>query len=179
MPLNLLTDILFPPELPIENHGSLWPEVEHELEARLPHDYKTFIDSYGTGKINSFILIFNPFSTNQYVNLKDQAHRQLDALRTLIKGGESCPYPLFPEPGGLLPVGITDNGDVIHWLTKGSSDAWSVVVNDSRSPEYEEFDCDLTSFLASILTRDIRSKIFPESFPNTQPRFEPISSSRV
>jgi hypothetical protein len=39
-------------------------------------------------------------------------------------------YPLYPEPGGLLPWAGTGNGVQLCWLTEGESDAWPVVVFD-------------------------------------------------
>lgn len=35
----------------------------------LPLDYKKFINKYGTGSINDFIWILNPFSENENLNL--------------------------------------------------------------------------------------------------------------
>lgn len=40
---------------------------------------------------------------------------------------EKCPYPFYPEPGGLLPWAGTDNGDRVCWLTEGQPDGWTVV----------------------------------------------------
>ena len=132
----------------------MWEKVEERLGLGLPTDYKEFITLYGSGRISKFVWIFNPLSKRKNINLFEQVERQLSALRTLSSEfREQCPYKLFPASGGLLPVGLTDNGDVLHWLTSESPSNWSVVVNASRGPEYQRFDHSLSTFLVRILTR--------------------------
>jgi len=173
MAINDLITLMPPPEAPIEAGGATWASVESAVGSVLPIDYKEFIEKYGTGRINGFVWIFNPFSSRQGINLVNQLSVQINALKTLAQDfGEQCPYPLFPEDGGLLPAGITDNGDVIHWLTKGEPNAWKIVVNEARGPRYEEFDSDLTSFLNEILTRGAHCSLLPRIFPEGRPTFE-------
>jgi SUKH superfamily protein len=151
-----------------------WELIESTIGTVLPADYKQFIDTYGSGAIGRFVSIFNPFSKNQHVNLLDAIRTKLDALRELQGEFESeRRYPLFPEAGGLLPFGGTDNGDVFFWKTSGEPDQWPVVINESRAPEYEEFAIDMTGFLAGILMRTITSAILPRAFPSQTPRFSP------
>jgi hypothetical protein len=99
----------------------------------------------------------------------------LAALRELkgMPGIRHVPYPLFPEPGGLLPFGIDDNGDGLYWLTTGEPDQWSIVVNESRAPEYEQFDMSVTEFLQEVLSRKTICEIFPSDFPLEEPDFQP------
>src|SRR5215475_9300487 len=113
------------------------------------------------------------FPTIRASILMNQVSMQLSALKELAQDfGEKCPYALFPETGGLLPVGITDNGDVIYWLTRGKPADWKIVVNQARSQRYEEFDCDLISFLRKILMRDSQCSLFLQDFPQGTPYFE-------
>jgi hypothetical protein len=84
---------------------------------------------------------------------------------------------LYPEIAGLLPFGITDNGDVLFWKTMGTPENWSVVVGNSRSPEYQEFQISMTSFIASVLNGTKRVAAFPEDFPNSSPSFKPYRHS--
>jgi hypothetical protein len=173
MAIEDLIIIMPPPEAPIEVRGATWATVENAIGAVLPIDYKKFIEKYGSGRINGFVWIFNPFSERQSINLVSQISVQLNALKTLVQDfGEQCPYQLFPQNGGLLPLGITDNGDVIHWLTKGGPTDWKIVVNEARGPRYEEFDVDLTSFLSKILTRGSQCSLLPPNFPEGTPSFE-------
>jgi len=147
-----------------------WAECEAKL-TRLPPDYKSFLEDYGTGCIDGFIWIFNPSSQNPNLNLLVQVKRQLSALDELIQQKtESKIYPLYPEIAGLLPFGITDNGDVLFWKTMGTP-------GNSRSPEYQEFQISMTSFIASVLNGTKRVAAFPEDFPNSSPSFKPYRHS--
>jgi hypothetical protein len=174
MAIENLISIMPPPEAPIEASGTTWVSVESAVGTILPGDYRAFIEKYGSGRISGFVWIFNPFSKRQSINLVSQLSVQTDALKSLAQDfGEKCPYPLFPENDGLLPLGMTDNGDVIHWLTKGKPNDWKIVVNEARGPRYEEFDSNLTSFLWEILTRASRCNLLPRDFPQGSPNFEP------
>jgi len=127
----------------------------------LPDDFKDFIRIYGSGRIGRFMWVLNPFAKNPNINLLEQSREQLESLRYLRDRGETNPYALYPESGGLLPVAVTDNGDVIHWLTRGVAVDWAIVVNDSRSPDYEQFNCNLTEFLAGLLDQSLICGILP------------------
>lgn len=48
--------------------------MEKNLGMILPLDYKKFINKYGTGSINDFIWILNPFSENENLNLIKKGH---------------------------------------------------------------------------------------------------------
>jgi hypothetical protein len=109
------------------------------------------------------------------LNLLNQIPRQLSALRDLINDfGEVIPFSLYPEREGLLPVGLTDNGDVLYWLMRGEPDQWSVVLNESRGPKYETFAGSLSSFLTESLTGRVKFKIFPDNAFKQKARFETL-----
>lgn len=172
MAIESIFTVMTPPTDPFEAPIiSEWVEVENKLGITLPGDYKEFIQLYGTGKVNDFIWIFNPLSKNQNINLIEQVRIQLETLIQLQSYGEVIPYKLFPEKGGILPLGMTDNGDVLFWKTEGSSNNWTILVNESRSDEWESFDMSITQFLVEILTHKISCKIFPQNFPNANPVF--------
>jgi len=171
MTLSYLTKILPPPIQPVEACGS-WSNIEEALGALLPADFKEFIETYGSGTIAQFMSVLNPFSDRPGLKLLERPQRQLDALRVLQdEFGEQNPFPLYPAPRGLLPVAITDNGDVVHWRTNGEAVDWPMVVNESRSPDYQEFQCNLTEFLAGNLDGTIACDAFPRSVFSNSPIF--------
>ena len=177
MSLDSLLGTLPLPQKPVEVPTSEnWNTVEMQLR-QLPRDYKAFLDRFGTGNVSHFLWVLNPVSKNRHLNLLREMEPILSALRELREAGEPCPNPLYPEPGGLLPFGKSDNGDALYWLTIGEPDQWPVVVNAARDPVYEKFECDMTDFLAGILTGRIRCSVFPEGFPSGPPAFAPSSPS--
>src|SRR5215216_123968 len=94
--LNVLTTLMPPPPTPSEppNEGG-WQSVEARLGMELPEDYKQFITHYGTGAVDTFLWVLNPFSTNTHLNLFDEGRVKLEALRELRY--ETIPYPLYPD----------------------------------------------------------------------------------
>jgi hypothetical protein len=130
---------------------------------RLPADYERLARTYGPGCFDDFIWLLVPGAANENLDLDRQAEVRLDALRTLQ---EPLPY----EP--LLPFAFTDNGDVVYWHTLSEEpDAWTVVANESRGPEWFAFDGTATEFLASVLSGATRVPFFPADFPGPDPGF--------
>ncbi len=174
MTLEFLCRVLPTPIAPIESGSTEeWSEIEKVVDIILPSDYKQYINTFGTGCIGNFLWPFNPFSDNKFLNFGEQIDARLDALRVLKEkwGDRQCPYPLYPEPEGLLPWGASDNGDVLYWLTAGHPDDWSVIINEARSPVYEEYKESTTSLLAKLVLGEIVSEIFPPDFPDREALF--------
>jgi hypothetical protein len=148
-----------------------WARCERELGIAIPNDYRALVDRYGTAVFGEFIVIFSPAAKSKYVNLVESARDFLAGARELREdlGDEWVPYPLHPEKGGLLPFGNTVNGDLLFWLTRGSPSKWKVVVNATRSPDYEEFNMSATTFIARVLRGDVRPEHFPEDLWPAKP----------
>jgi hypothetical protein len=171
-----LQRILPPPSAPLERPTSAqWKDTEARLGV-LPEDYKRFIDLYGTGCIDCFLWIFNPFAQNENLRLDAQADRQLDVLRSVAESEPDHPATaIISRPQDLLPVGITDNGDVICWRKVGDPDGWTTCVFSARGQEHEEYPAGLVAFLCTVLSRAVRSRLFPRDFPGDAPTFSPLS----
>lgn len=172
MSISSLLTILPPPINPVETpRPEDWNAVEKQI-GNLPTDFKTFIERYGSGTIDRFLWILNPFSANKHANLIKRMKPVISAIQELKRDWpDQHPYRLFPEPGGLLPFGGSDNGDTMFWQTVGKPDEWPIVVNAARDPDYEKSECGMADFLAGILTRRIRCSIFPTGFPSDRPSF--------
>lgn len=175
MSLTALLAVLPPPRDPSETGDQAgWAELGVNLGVDLPADYHEFIAAYGTGYIAGFLWVFNPFSADSNVNFGLQTKQRIDAHRTFRgRFPKMVPFRLFPEEGGLLPFGATDNGDVMFWLTEGPADGWKTVVYASRADEFEVFGLEMTEFLARVLGSSIRCRIFPSDFPSGDVSFAP------
>ena len=149
-----------------------WATMETALGTPLPSDYRAFVERYGAGRIAGFVWVFVPGASHDTIDLEVQAAAQREVLAELEASGERIPYPVYPAPGGLLALGMTDNGDVLHWRTVGPPDAWTIVVQAARGPEFVADAHDLTGFLAGILDRTIRCPAFPADFPPDTIGFE-------
>lgn len=141
-----------------------WLRVEQALGTKLPEDYKQYIRYYGLSYVCEFLRVPSPFVIDgDYLNLKRFSELQSEAFRiTRDKfGTRVVPYPIYPEEGGLLAWGVTDNGDVIYWRTVGDPNSWTIVVNESRSDWYEEFPFGMVEFVVKVITGELVSEILP------------------
>jgi hypothetical protein len=83
---------------------------------------------------------------------------------TRAKFPDRLPLPPWPDPGGLLPLGRSDNGNELYWLTGGPADAWPVVAFAGRSTRHEVHRHPVTAFLALLLSGELSTSVFPDSF---------------
>lgn len=153
----------------------MWESIELSLGTELPWDYKELVNTFGPGMFDDFVIVLGP-GGNEAADLLPNVRNQLSILEYLKQRCDESevPYPLFPSEPGLLPWATTLNGDGIYWYRNGLPEAWPVVVNAGREPEWEEFHCSAMDFLSGILGRQLRSRIFPESFPPKQHTFTPL-----
>lgn len=160
-----LARLLAPPAQPLESgRGADWGSVTDRIGEPLPVDFMQFIDRYGTGIINDFLTVLNPFSANARLNLLDQMFYHLSALRSLkAQFPGACPYPLFFEPGGLLPWGITIDSDIFCWKTSGVSGQWTQVIFP-RHGDAEEHNMTTCALLAAAIGGSITSSALPAPF---------------
>ncbi|WP_309090647.1 SMI1/KNR4 family protein [Phenylobacterium sp.] len=170
-----LLKVVPPPAEPFESYDGPWEPVETFFgTGGLPADYKEFVLLYGSGYFMEFLGVSVPRAWNENVRIATNAkiitrnfreHEPLDPY----------PYGFWPDPGGLLPFGTTDNGDELFWLTEGAPDTWRVVVWDRGMQTFETFDCGLTDFLAGLATGTILPKAFPEDLLPCELLFQPDS----
>jgi len=115
-------EILTPPAHTVPFNPAVWPVVEGRL-GKLPETYKDFVNGFGAGSIDNFIWIYIPFVENQNLELLQQIPVHERTLRALKEDHNYwLPFNVEAEPGGLLPFGITDNGDGLYWLMEGDPD---------------------------------------------------------
>ena len=118
-----------------------------------------------------------PFVDNKALDLAHEAEGWLEALRQLRDGGEEIPYDIDASDGQLLSWAATDNGDVCYWRRDAQlpPDSWTVIVQDSRAPLWEEHAGSAADFLLTIMSGRYRSEIFPDDFPSSEtPAFIPL-----
>jgi hypothetical protein len=142
-----------------------WPAVERELGTRLPADYKMLAECFPAGWFRGFVSVLPPVGTDYEGTLVDYARGELDALRELRESGEaSFPYPLFPEPNGVLPWGCLATAGIACWLTgPGDPDEWTVVLATEEGAYWDDpFDGSASEFLISVVTATYDASGFRE-----------------
>jgi hypothetical protein len=140
----------------------------------LPGEYVEFVSRYGTGGIDSFLWIFSPIAENEGLNEIVQSRTILETWRSLPVGvHREMGLALFPDAGGILPFGCSDNGDLLFWRTKGEPDKWDILLISPRDGELQECGRSFFAFLDGVLSGLVRISFFPSDFPSAAPSFEP------
>ena len=152
-----------PPSSPV-NAGSpdLWLRLRMLSARAYPADYKWLINTYGSGEYCDLLWLLTPSPP-----WPDDLLSQIEPCwRAIGRGGtmdssEQCPFPIFPEPGGLLPAGGDTNGGSIFWITDGPPGEWSLVLYDWRGGYvYERHRMSLVDFLVGWLSGEIQGCFF-------------------
>jgi hypothetical protein len=155
---------LLPPPAEAQEPGRPdgWPAVEAALGTGLPSDFKAFTELYGSGKVDDFLYLFNPFTQRPDGNLLVERDRVLAGYRqTRARFPDRLAWPPFPEEGGVLPLGRTDNGDELYWVTQGQPGDWPVALLEARAALQELHPMPVTAFLAALAANQLTSRVLP------------------
>ena len=165
--MNRLISLAPPPATPIHNGTpNLWPEVESRIGTKLPADYKSFIEIYGSGGFNDFLEILSPFAPKPCGPKSPSSLMEYRILLETYNDARAdmpteCHYPAYPETGGLLPVGGDTNGCSLFWLTEGEPDSWNLIYYDWRGGyESERYHMSLTALIVGWLSRELSDCFF-------------------
>lgn len=171
MSIRKLAKFVPPPHHPIETGSpKQWAIVQERLGTPLPPDYKTFIDTYGTGNFNDLILPYTPFSARDDLNLFQvlDAHHQANRLvraKTSQPWSAVEPFELFPIDNGLLPWGVTAHiKKTFFWKVNGPPQTWITIFYDLQTGEYEVWKMPFLSFLVKLISGKIETVLLPDNF---------------
>ncbi len=97
-----------------------WDEIEADLGTRLPADYKLLAEAFPGGWFRQFVRPHKParqVGGTQWL-LGEWAAGQVENVRMWrAQGDGTVPYPVYPEPSGLLLWGALRDSGYAFWLT--------------------------------------------------------------
>jgi hypothetical protein len=176
----LLERIIGPPAAaPIQPD---WDAIASEYGIIFPVDYKALAERYTALEVYEFFFIYHP--TSQSSNLLSFLDPQVEAINTYLErtrkfAGSYDPqtatitpadpakeveYIVHPEPGGLLPWGVTVNAQKCLWLTHEDPEQWTVVIGDDVWGWWH-YKGAMTNFLADVISERVVCPVMTETFP--------------
>lgn len=139
-----------PTEVPTEGD---WARAESALGIALPDEYKGFIGTYGSGRVDDFAAVLGPAARGRY-NLLEAWREYREVIGEMNDGPAPLSYGSHPATPGLLPIVVTDNGDVWFLLT-GDNGPWRVAVFKSRAMDVDVHEGGLIGFLQNAIKNDL------------------------
>lgn len=108
---------------------STWRKIEGELGISLPGDYRSFASAYGPCVLFGVLYMSHPKGVALNLS-KFVARVTAETRESRSISPEEFPYPLFPEPGGAIPVAENFEGDRVYlYPPRKVGDGWTVLVN--------------------------------------------------
>jgi hypothetical protein len=156
-----------PPPAAPSHADADWDAAEAALGTPLPADVKELTRRYGAGEFCDLVSVHPPellVAQNREILDEEREYRDDEP--------EDYPYPLHPEPGGILIWGATGNGERLCWLTEGAPDDWPVVVWQPRGAAWTLHRTGAAGFLDGWLSARI-TDVFPPEFTATAQWFDP------
>lgn len=134
------------------NSAQPWSEIESELGAELPTDYKRLCAAFGVGEFSRAVSVLCADDT-LILDLLTMWRRLLEDDREGV--GLFPPHRIHAPgtTGGLIPWATTRAGDLYFWqVTEGPADAWPVIASMEDAENRPRYEMTATEFLYRILT---------------------------
>lgn len=153
-----------------------WGEVEQYVGSAMPHDFKTFLDAYGSGVVSGELVVFHPGGSSPLLARMRETHRRFTERRVgALRAGDAghLPHPFHPEPGGLISWGYDHGGDEHFFLPcDPDPDRWKVVTM-AHEEGCETYDGPFSAFVLAQVRRlrdlDRYHGIDPEALEYLEP----------
>lgn len=156
-----LTAILSPPDSP--GTAPPWQTAPGTVGIAFPCDFRDFVDRYGGGEVNGALSVpsptlapHGPGRSGGFLGYVQRTTSEVGPVFAELRDkhpGDN-PYPLLPEPGGLLLWGSDSNGNHCFWLTTDPDpDRWPVVVwlRQVLPPQWRLFEGGMADLLLAVV----------------------------
>jgi hypothetical protein len=160
-----LTAVLAPP--PGGGDDIDWDMVREESGMIFPADYRSFVETYGGGNIDSHLSLSTPA-------VKGSVYGVIEGIAS-IGPGRWHPegYPYYPNPEGILPWGGNSHGDQAFWHCQSDDpDEWTVLIwRRHAAPTWKPFDGGMVDLLLATIRDGHASPFSNPGFPNVNSVF--------
>jgi hypothetical protein len=153
-----------------------WPAMESSLGLHLPNDYKYLVEVFPDGTFQDLLHVNRPGDHHQpRTDFLGFYAYTLEDMRHLRSDRGSFPYPIFPEPGGLLPWASGPRREPFFWLTQAEDpNTWPVVTADYDFTEWREFPGTACQLLIEVVEGRFDASLFGVDLAGRGPSFVPM-----
>lgn len=159
-PIDELVELVAPPASPFRADVD-WVRFREQHGVDAPTDFRSFLERYGEGR---FEAPFGELRTERVSHPVRSLAEATESWRVAMRDiqdvhPDAAPWPMWPEPGGFLPMLSTDRGETVGWLTRGEPDAWTISWEGGRGAFWVDLDVGfgrfLVQFVRGALTGDL------------------------
>ncbi|MFJ6689623.1 hypothetical protein [Streptomyces sp. NPDC091294] len=138
----------------------------------IPTSHNALIRTYGTGCFDEFVWIFAENAQSVQVDITERTRE----LRTILRSKEmiTIRHDLGDhqlQVDDLVQWGVTDNADVLAWITRGEPEEWPTAIIQAGQLRSVVSPRSSTATILDLLTRSTVVPFFPPDFPGDQPEF--------
>ncbi|MEL0618662.1 SMI1/KNR4 family protein [Cobetia marina] len=177
MNISTVKNMILTPAVPIDNDIST-VKLDYVNDVDFPTDFRLFIESYGSGRLFDFLVVFNPGSSDENLNFyKQLQYIDEDFIYLKQDAPDLYEFTISISSGGVVPFGVTDNGDYIFWLINdiGCPDEWTIAILPCREQELEYLNLSFSDFIYMISDNRLSPKSFPKLDVSNRNRFDPMA----
>jgi hypothetical protein len=165
---------LTPPASPFD-----WEQVERQLGAAVPQDYRELLDAGGGGLWVDYLRLFvpEPGSGLKHVDL-ERSGLEWEQLQDLFED-EVVEPPDDLDPGArLLPWASTGSGVTLYWevASEAAAGSYPIRVSDRNGDLWERYDQSTTDLLLAGVQGELDSELLDESWMNREALFTPYAA---
>lgn len=138
----------------------------------VPADHHELMHAYGVGCFDEFLWVFADGAPNGNLDIAENTRRLRSILRDKSLPWLSRVLEEYPfSPHDLIQWGVTDNGDMLAWITSGEPEDWPTVIIQAGQLAAVVSPASSTTTVLHLLTGALRVPFFPSDFPSRRPEF--------
>ncbi|MFE2282540.1 hypothetical protein ACFXAE_36000 [Streptomyces sp. NPDC059454] len=138
----------------------------------VPVSHKDLTGTYGAGCFDEFLWVFADGALNSHLDITERTEQMRAILRGKALTELSRTLDKYQAgPDDLVQWGVTDNADLLAWITRGDPADWPTVIIQAGQLGAVVSTGSSTATIFDLLTGVLRVPFFPVDFPGEQPEF--------
>lgn len=139
---------LMPPT--VEGDSVEWSRVSESWGREFPEDYRRFIEMYGAGTIDRYLVVLGPELKGEEPLTDGMLMETLDAQDAWSEARKSS--ELSGSSPELIAWAADASADILCWDASGSDpNAWPILVYNQDDYEWSRYECGMVEFLVRVL----------------------------